>query len=93
MIGLRLSGAPLRGRERRGSRIADALDAPIPYHTFGIECEGRRHGQAVGKQQLTDQAIVLFLVKGYSAVSIDEIVKARGITKVPAGRGRREPFL
>lgn len=38
-------------------------------------------GKQVGKQQLTDQAIALFRAKGYSATSIDEIVKACGITK------------
>ena len=38
-------------------------------------------GKQVGKQQLTDRAIALFRAKGYSATSIDEIVKACGITK------------
>lgn len=38
-------------------------------------------GKQVGKQQLTDQAITFFRAKGYSATSIDEIVKACGITK------------
>lgn len=35
----------------------------------------------VGKQQLVDRATELFRAKGYSATSIDEIVKACGITK------------
>ena len=35
----------------------------------------------IGKQQLTDQAITLFRAKGYSATSIDDIVKLCGITK------------
>lgn len=35
----------------------------------------------VGKQQLLDRTIELFRAKGYSATSIDEIVKACGITK------------
>jgi len=35
----------------------------------------------VGRQQLLDRAIELFRAKGYSATSIDEIVKACGITK------------
>jgi AcrR family transcriptional regulator len=38
-------------------------------------------GKQVGKQQLLDQATAFFRAKGYSATSIDEIVKARGITK------------
>lgn len=35
----------------------------------------------IGKDQLTDQAIALFRAKGYSATSIDEVVRACGITK------------
>ncbi len=35
----------------------------------------------VGKQQLLDRAIELFRAKGYAATSIDDIVKACGITK------------
>ncbi len=38
-------------------------------------------GKLAGKQQLTDQAIALFRAKGYTATSIDDIVKACGITK------------
>ncbi|MCL2656011.1 MAG: TetR/AcrR family transcriptional regulator [Betaproteobacteria bacterium] len=38
-------------------------------------------GKQVGRQQLLDRAIGLFRAKGYSATSIDEIVKACGITK------------
>lgn len=38
-------------------------------------------GKQVGKQQLTDRAIAFFRAKGYSATSIDEIVRACGITK------------
>lgn len=38
-------------------------------------------GKRVGRQQLLDQATALFRAKGYSATSIDEIVKACGITK------------
>jgi AcrR family transcriptional regulator len=38
-------------------------------------------GKVVGKQHLTDQAITLFRSKGYSATSIDDIVKSCGITK------------
>ena len=35
----------------------------------------------VGRQQLLDQATGLFRARGYSATSIDDIVKACGITK------------
>lgn len=35
----------------------------------------------IGKDHLIDQAIALFRAKGYSATSIDEIVRACGITK------------
>lgn len=38
-------------------------------------------GKQVGKQQLLDRATEFFRAKGYSATSIDEIVKACGITK------------
>lgn len=38
-------------------------------------------GKLAGKDQLTDQAIALFRAKGYSATSVDEIVRACGITK------------
>lgn len=37
--------------------------------------------QRIGKQPLIDQAITLFRAKGYSATSIDDIVKSCGITK------------
>lgn len=38
-------------------------------------------GKQVGRQQLLDRATEFFRAKGYSATSIDEIVKACGITK------------
>jgi AcrR family transcriptional regulator len=38
-------------------------------------------GKLIGKDQLIDQAIIFFRAKGYSATSIDEIVRACGITK------------
>jgi AcrR family transcriptional regulator len=38
-------------------------------------------GKQVGKQQLLDRATEFFRAKGYSATSIDEVVRACGITK------------
>jgi len=35
----------------------------------------------VGKDQLLEKAIVLFRARGYSATSIDDVVRACGITK------------
>jgi len=35
----------------------------------------------MGKEHLTEKAIILFRLKGYSATSVDDIVKACGITK------------
>lgn len=38
-------------------------------------------GKQISKQQLLDRATEFFRAKGYSATSIDEIVKACGVTK------------
>jgi len=56
----------------------------LAYHSFGIYINFLTSvlmAKQVGRQQLLDRATELFRSKGYSATSVDEIVKACGITK------------
>jgi AcrR family transcriptional regulator len=41
----------------------------------------KRLRKGIGKEQIAEQATILFRAKGFSATSIDEIVRACGITK------------